>query len=282
VVRRPQPPVARLLALALSLAAPAARAQVVEVSPERARPGDAFLVTVRGAEAPARGQAAGRELAFYPVDGGWRAVGALPVEAGPGPLPVSVEAGGPPLQASVEVLPAEFPEKRLRVSSRFVERPPPRVRRRIEADRRAFERAFAQDPSPPLFLGRFAWPRRDLVNAGFGEIRTFNGKKESRHYGLDIGGGMGAPVEAAQAGRVALVRSCWASGLSVVLWHGAGLYSTYFHLSRARVKVGQEVSRGQLIGLVGRSGRVTGPHLHWGVKVGEMYVDPESVLRLPF
>jgi murein DD-endopeptidase MepM/ murein hydrolase activator NlpD len=197
-------------------------------------------------------------------------------------MPVRLSAGGEPLEASLEVLPAEFPEKQLRVSRRFVERPPPRVQRRIEADRLAFERAFAQEPAAPLFEGRFAWPRRDVVNAGFGEVRTFNGKKESRHYGLDIGGDMGAPVAAAQAGRVALVRHCWASGLSVVLFHGAGLYSTYFHLSRAEVQAGQEVARGQVIGRVGKSGRVTGPHLHWGVKVGDRYVDPESVLRLPF
>jgi murein DD-endopeptidase MepM/ murein hydrolase activator NlpD len=271
-----------LSALALWLAALPARAEpAIELAPPQVRPGDAFLVTVHGADAP-RGEAAGRELAFFPAAGGWRAVAALPVEAEPGPLPVTLEAGGARLEVSLDVLPGDFPEKQLRVSERFIRRPPPKVRRRIQADRRAFQRAFAQEPSPPLFAGRFAWPREDMVNAGFGERRTFNGKKESRHYGLDIGGDLGAPVAAAQAGRVALVRDCWASGLSIVVWHGAGLYSTYFHLSRARVKAGDAVARGQVIGLVGRSGRVTGPHLHWGVKVGALYVDPESVLRLPF
>ncbi len=269
-------------ALALWLVAlPAGADPAIEIAPAQARPGDAFLVTVHGAEAP-RGEAAGRELAFFRAPGGWRAVGALPVEADPGPLPVSLDAGGGRLEASLDVLAADFPEKRLHVSERFIRRPPPKVRRRIEADQRAFVRAFAQEPSPPLFSGRFALPREDAFSAGFGERRTFNERKESRHYGLDIGGKMGAPVAAAQAGRVALVRDCWASGLSVVLWHGAGLYSTYFHLSRARVKAGDLVARGQLIGQVGRSGRVTGPHLHWGVKVSGLWVNPESVLRLPF
>ena len=272
----------RLPGLLLWLAAVPARPEpIVELEPPRVRPGDAFLVTVRGGEAPA-GRVAGRVLSFFPVAGGWRAVAALPLEVEPGPFPVTVASGPAPLEASLDVLAADFPERRLRVSRRFVERPPPRVRRRIAADQRAFERAFAQEPSPPLFAGPFAWPRPAEVNAGFGEIRTFNGKKESRHYGLDLGGAMGQPVEAAPAGRVTLVRNCWASGLSIVLWHGADLHSTYFHLSRARVREGQEVGRGQVIGLVGRSGRVTGPHLHWGVKVGELHVDPESVLRLPF
>ena len=105
--------------------------------------------------------------------------------------------------------------------------------------------------------------------------------KPSQHYGLDLAGRVGAPIAAANAGRVVLVRDCWASGRTVVLWHGAGLYTTYFHLSRTLVPEGAHVARGQRIGLVGKTGRVSGPHLHWGVKVGDLYVDPRSVLGLP-
>ncbi|MBI5070972.1 MAG: peptidoglycan DD-metalloendopeptidase family protein [Deltaproteobacteria bacterium] len=273
----------RLLLAALVLLAASARAQpVVTLSPAQARPGDAFLVEVRGAAAPVEGTLLGRTLQFFPVPGGWRAVAALPIEAPPGPQPLALGAGGQALPAAVEVLAADFPERRLRVASRFVAPQPARVRRRIAADQKAFERAYDQEPSPPLFSGRFALPRDDELNARYGERRTFNGKKPSRHYGLDIGGDLGAPVAAAQGGRVVLVRDCWGSGLSVVLFHGAGMFSSYFHLARVAVKEGAVVARGQLIGSVGRSGRVTGPHLHFGVKVGDLHVDPESVLRLPF
>jgi murein DD-endopeptidase MepM/ murein hydrolase activator NlpD len=269
-------------ALALALAGPARAGPVLELTPPRARPGDALLVTVQGAgEAPA-GDLAGQELAFYPAPGGWQAIAALPIEAGPGTLPVRVALAGAALEAPLEVVAADFPEKRLTVSSRFVKPQPPKVKRRIQADQAAFDRAFAQEPSPPLFAGRFALPREDELNARFGERRTFNRKKASRHYGLDLGGDLGAPVAATNGGRVVLVRDCWGSGQSVVLWHGGGAYSTYFHLSAFSVKEGDEVRRGQLLGKVGRSGRVTGPHLHWGVRVGKRYVDPESVLRLPF
>jgi len=275
--------VPRLLLASLALWASSAAAEpTVVLSPPRARPGDAFLVEVRGAAAPVEGELLGHRLQFFAVSGGWRAVAALPIEAAAGRQPLGLQSGGEPVPGAVEVTAADFPEKRLKVAARFVARQPPRVRRRVAEDQRAFVRAYDQPASPPLFAGPFLLPRQDELNARYGERRTFNGKKPSRHYGLDIGGEVGAPVAAAQGGRVVLVRDCWGSGLSVVLFHGAGMFSSYFHLSRASVKEGAEVARGQLIGQVGRSGRVTGPHLHWGVKVGELHVDPESVLRLPF
>jgi murein DD-endopeptidase MepM/ murein hydrolase activator NlpD len=269
------------LALALALSAPSA-----EVQPARARPGDAFLVVVRGAASAPSARAAGRDLALWPAPGGFAAVGGLPVETPPGPLDVEVLLpvdGGEPVRLAprLEVEPAGFPHRALTVEKRFVRPPPPSVQRRIEADRAAFARAFDQPASPPLFAGSFAWPRQDRVTAGFGEQRTMNGVKPSQHYGLDLAGAVGAPVGSAQAGRVVLVRDCWASGRSVVVWHGAGLFTTYFHLSRALVREGDLVGRGQRLGLVGATGRVSGPHLHWGVRVGDLYVDPASVLRLP-
>ena len=269
-------------ALALLLAAgPSAR-----VVPPQARPGDAFLVVVRGAGGAPTARAAGRDLAFWPVRGGFAALGGLPVETPPGPLAIAVEAppGGsaPPvgLEATLRVLAAAFPHRELSVQPRYVEPPAPEVQRRVEEDRAAFARAYDQPVAAPLFDGPFAWPRRDRVTAGFGETRTMNAVKPSQHYGLDLAGKVGAPVAASNGGRVVLVRDCWAAGRSVVVWHGAGIFTTYFHLSRALVREGQAVRRGERLGLVGATGRVSGPHLHWGVKVGDLYVDPRSLLGL--
>jgi murein DD-endopeptidase MepM/ murein hydrolase activator NlpD len=91
---------------------------------------------------------------------------------------------------------------------------------------------------------------------------------------------MGTPILAANDGEVVMVRDNYYAGLTVLLWHGADLYTACFHLSRADVKPGQKVTRGERLGLSGSSGRATGPHLHWGVKVAGRWVDPESVLRL--
>jgi murein DD-endopeptidase MepM/ murein hydrolase activator NlpD len=274
------------LALALALAAAPAR-PVVAVHPLRARPGDAFLVVVRGAAERPRASVAGRDLAFFEEPGRWVAVAGLPVETPGGPMAISalVPAGdGRPREAlaSLDIVAPEFPHRELEVQRQFVEPPAPALERRIEEDRAAFARAFAQPSAPPLFRRAFALPRRARITAHFGEERSLNaGAKRTQHYGTDLAGRVGDPVAAANDGAVVLVRDCWASGLTVVLWHGAGVYSTYFHLSRAAVKEGARVRRGQRLGAVGKSGRVTGPHLHWGVRVGDLYVDPESVLRLP-
>jgi murein DD-endopeptidase MepM/ murein hydrolase activator NlpD len=268
-------------ALALLLAA----APRVEVAPARVRPGDAFLVRVDGVAAAPSARAAGRDLAVWPVAGGFAAVGGLPVETPAGPLAVTVlapDGAGPPAQLEVrlEVSATSFPLRELSVEPSYVAPPAPAVQRRIEADRAAFARAFDRLPGPPRFDGPFAWPRRARVTAGFGERRTLNRLKPSQHYGLDLAGPLGGPVGAAQAGEVVLVRDCWFSGRSVVVWHGAGIFTTYFHLSRTLVREGEVVRRGQRVGLVGATGRVSGPHLHWGVRVGDLYVDPRSVLAL--
>jgi len=280
---------AALLALALALATTPALAvstPTLALVPPRARPGDAVLVVVRGAARPPGASVAGRTLSFFPVAGGHAALAGLPIETPPGPLPIEVTLGeggaGGVIRGTLRVEAPTFPHRALEVQQRYVEPPAPEVERRIAEDRAAFALAFSQPPSPPLFRGRLAWPRRARVTAGYGEQRTFNTVRPSQHYGLDLAGKVGAPVGAAQAGRVVLVRDAWASGNSVVLWHGAGLYTTYFHLSRIRVREGQAVGRGERLGEVGATGRASGPHLHWGVRVGDLYVDPRSVLRLSF
>jgi murein DD-endopeptidase MepM/ murein hydrolase activator NlpD len=277
-----------LLQSALAGVAAAAHPPAMRVVPGRARPGDAFLVVVRGAEGPPAASVAGRALSFFQVPQGYAAVAGLPMETRAGRLTVAVAlpaagAGAKPgaIEGTLEVAARAFARRRLEVEPRFVAPPPPDVQRRIEEDRAALAAAFAQAPAPPLFTLPFAWPRHARVTAGFGERRTLNGVKASQHYGLDLAGKEGARVTASNAGEVVLVRDCWASGVTVVLWHGAGLYTTYFHLSRALVTQGARVARGDRIGLVGASGRASGPHLHWGARVGDLYVDPVSVLRLP-
>ena len=109
-----------------------------------------------------------------------------------------------------------------------------------------------------------------------------NGKAASVHYGLDLTGPRGAPVLAANDGEVVITRDAYFSGKTVVIWHGAGLYTAYFHLDRISVREGQRVHKGETLGELGSTGRATGPHLHWGVKVDGLYVDPESLLAIDF
>jgi murein DD-endopeptidase MepM/ murein hydrolase activator NlpD len=270
-------PAALLLAL-LSAGAPA-----VSVAPVQARPGDAVLVRVTGAEEAPVGTLAGRPLLFWRAGAEWRALGALPLETAPGPVTASADAGGARAEAQLTVVEPGFLSRSLTLAKRYVEEPvDPKVRRRIAADRRAFDRAWDQPPAAPRFLAGFGWPRTSSVTGRFGDQRVLNGKKESVHYGLDLTGPRGAPVLAAADGEVVLARNAYYSGKTVVLWHGAGVFTAYFHLDRIDVRPGAQVRKGQRLGLLGATGRATGPHLHWSAKVGGLYVDPESLLEIDF
>jgi murein DD-endopeptidase MepM/ murein hydrolase activator NlpD len=123
-------------------------------------------------------------------------------------------------------------------------------------------------------------PRDTRVTSWFGSGREFNGTVQSRHTGTDFQGGVGAPVNAAARGVVALSDTLLLAGRALYIDHGAGLVTAYFHLSEALVAAGDTVDAGQTIGRVGASGRVTGPHLHWVVRYGPISVDPLSLIAL--
>ncbi|WP_342381135.1 M23 family metallopeptidase [Myxococcus stipitatus] len=255
--------------------------------PGSARPGDPVMVAVRGLAGMPSGTLAGRPLRFFAWGDGFLAVTGLPVELAPGSAMVHVEVpaptGGAPVElaGTLDVVEPGYPSRELKVSGKYVE-PPASVRARIAADKRAFATAFGQPFSPPHFAQNFVRPRQDRITAPFGDKRTFNGKLSGQHFGVDIDGDPGAPVMASNEGTVVMTRDNYAAGKTVLIHHGADLYTSYFHLSRIHVKKGAKVTQGQRIGEVGSTGRVTGPHLHWGVKVDGKWVDGESLLRLDF
>lgn len=267
----------------LMLAAPAS----VRIQPGTAKPGDAVLITVQGAD-PTRepqGRLGGFDLDFLPYPGGWQALVGLPVETEAGALELSVnlvaEAQEVDVQGTLEVIPPEFRTSELKVSKKFVS-PSKKQREWSKRDQAAFDAAFGQERSERVFMENFAWPRNDVVTAPFGDLRMFNGKKKSQHFGLDLNGDTGDDVFASNDGKVVMQRECFGSGNTVILFHGLGLYTAYFHLSRFDVKAGHKVKKGQRIGAIGKTGRVTGPHLHWGAKISGRWVDAQSVLRLDF
>ncbi len=128
----------------------------------------------------------------------------------------------------------------------------------------------------------FLPPMNTPISSGFGLVRIMNGKKRSIHKGIDYKGRTGFPVKSINAGRVLFRGDLFFGGNTLIIDHGAALYSYYMHLSKFRVKAGESVKRGETIGYVGATGRATGPHLHMGVKLKGFSINPESLFKINF
>jgi murein DD-endopeptidase MepM/ murein hydrolase activator NlpD len=175
---------------------------------------------------------------------------------------------------------AARPEK-LKVAAEFSRPATSNVTRRIDGESELAHTVGAISlATPPLWRQPFMRPRASRITSGFASGRKFNGTLTSRHTGVDFRGKIGDPVRATNRGVVALVADFYLAGTVVYIAHGAGLVSGYFHLSATPVAIGDTVQRGQIIGRVGQSGRVTGPHLHWIIRYDHTTVDPLGVLSL--
>jgi len=174
-----------------------------------------------------------------------------------------------------------FPIQRLAVKKKFIS-PSEKCQRRIQEEEILLRSIYAACTPKWCGNGSFIPPARGVIRQNFGERRIFNNVRRSCHKGVDIRVRKGLPVQASNSGTVAEARDLYFAGKAVIIDHGIGLFSLYCHLSKISVKKGEVVAKGQLIGRVGSTGRVTGPHLHWGVKLCNEYVDPLSLLYLPF
>jgi murein DD-endopeptidase MepM/ murein hydrolase activator NlpD len=186
------------------------------------------------------------------------------------------------LRTRITLPPLPPPKEQLAVASQFGQPLDSALEARIarEVDI-AHEIGRQSHERPRLWSKPFMRPRPTAITSQFGAGRTFNGTVTSRHLGVDLRGTMGAPVLAANRGIVAAVDTFYLGGRIVYIDHGEGLVTAYMHLRRILVSVGDTVARGQRIGLVGATGRVTGPHLHWAARYGALTVDPLDLLRLP-
>lgn len=228
------------------------------------------------------GEAADEPLHFEPSGRGYRAIAGIPLE-GPDSLPVTLRVAGrgwvDTIRVSLAIATPHYPNERLTVAPKYAVLDSA-TQARVDAEveqARAVGRAAHETTR---LWATFAAPRSSKVRSVFGAAREFNGEVTSRHYGTDFAGTIGAPVRAAGRGVVALVANFYLAGHAVYLSHGGGLVTGYFHLSRVDVEEGDTVARGQVIGGVGRSGRATGPHLHWIARYGAITVDPMSLLPL--
>jgi murein DD-endopeptidase MepM/ murein hydrolase activator NlpD len=260
------------------------------IAPARPLPGALVTLSVTGLAssdpvASIRGTMAGEPLHFVQSRGVHRAIGAVPVDSsGTIRAQVIVErksGQADTLRASVTPPPLPPPKEQLAVASRFGRPLDSATTARVARENElALAVGRRSHESPNRWTAAFLRPRASEVSSRFGTGRTFNGQVTSRHLGVDFRGAVGAPIRAANRGVVVLVDTFFLGGRVVYLDHGGGLTTGYLHLSRALVEVGDTVTRGQTIGLVGATGRVTGPHLHWTARYGGLTVNPLDLLTL--
>lgn len=248
-------------------------------------PGDVVLVTVVPS-APVEtveGTAFDRRVIFWKSDDGkeWRGLVGVPLDTPAGAHDVFVQATGAtgaiatrPL--TLRLQDKQFATRRLTVDPRFVDPPADQVERILREQALLNETFLAV--TNRLWRGAFVGPVPGRPNSSFGRLTEFNKEPRGRHQGADYAVGTGTPVRAPNAGRVVIADDLYFSGNTIVLDHGGGLFSLFAHLSRMGVPRGTLVAKGDKVGEVGATGRVTGPHLHWAVRLGEVSVDPQSLI----
>jgi murein DD-endopeptidase MepM/ murein hydrolase activator NlpD len=255
--------------------------------PAAPRLGALFRVVVSGVpdESSLAGVVAGELLHFTrDGDGAASSLAPLPID-GPREVAIVVRCTvanrGDSLAVTLTAGTGEYTIESLRVAPAFGRAPDSALLARTRREsQRALAVAEQAHVTPRLWREPFVVPRAARVTSGFGHGREFNGSITSRHMGTDFAGATGAPVVAANRGVVRIVDAFYYGGNVVYVDHGAGLTSAYLHLSEQLVAAGDTVERGQAIGRVGATGRVTGPHLHLIVRYGSVTVDPLSLFEV--
>jgi murein DD-endopeptidase MepM/ murein hydrolase activator NlpD len=248
------------------------------------QPGEVVLLSIvlpAGVDA-VRVRAFDREVTAYPDgDRTWRALVGVDLDVKAGTYPVTVDAGARAGRASYDlaIVPRVFRTRRLTVNEAFVT-PPASEQARIEREAALLADVWKAPAGERLWSAAFVRPVPQEANSAFGTRSIFNGKPRNAHGGADFLSSSGTPIHAPNAGRIAVARNLYFSGNTVIIDHGLGLFSMLAHMSGIDVHEGDRVTAGQVLGRVGATGRVTGPHLHWAVRASGARVDPLSLLAL--
>jgi murein DD-endopeptidase MepM/ murein hydrolase activator NlpD len=215
-------------------------------------------------------------LPFYPVsEGVYEAVLGVPFNHKPGPTEVKITVGSDEsLSLPLAVVAGDYRSEELKVDPRRVNPSNPKDLVRIKKDSAEIGQVYARVTQKKYWKGPFRFPIKSVVTSPFGTKRVFNGEMKSFHTGLDLRAKVGTPIRAAAGGVVVLAHSLFFTGNTVLIDHGYGVLTLYAHMSRIRVKKGQLVKPGQFLGLSGKTGRVSGPHLHWQAIIHKTKVNP--------
>jgi murein DD-endopeptidase MepM/ murein hydrolase activator NlpD len=265
---------------AVLLFALCAAAQAAELPKERRVPGGVALIEIPGAADAPVAVFDGQRTAVVRDRDRWVAVVGIPLATDPGERTLLVEAGSAVIEIPFTVTVKEYRTQHLTIKNQRQVEPDPEDLKRIESERDRSDAAlsrFTLDGAAPPF--ELTAPVKGARSDSYGSRRFFNGKPRNPHSGMDIAAAKGTPIAAPAAGEVVEVGNFFFNGNTVFIDHGHGLVTMYCHLDKTHVKPGDRLERGQTLGTVGATGRVTGPHLHWGVALNRAMVDPSLFLR---
>ena len=256
----------------------------VELPSQASVPGGVRMIALPGpADSPPTVTYQDHRVMVLRDAGKWIAVVGLPLSLTPGEQSISVAAnGGADAAASIpfKVSAKAYTEQRLKVAPAQVDLSAADLARST-AERTRIQAAIANYTTPDPATLRLLQPVPGPRSSSFGLRRVFNGEPRNPHTGMDIAAPTGTPIRSAAAGTVVDTGNYFFNGNTVIVDHGGGLLTMYCHLSHIGVASGQHLARGEELGQVGMTGRVTGPHLHFGVILNQVFVDPALFLPPP-
>ena len=248
------------------------------LEPAKPGPGDLLVVTIKNAASPVEGTFNKKKIYFNPSKDSLKAIVAVDYFTEPGKYDLEILLNQFVLKQVVEVVKKEYEVQQLTLPKKMVELSP-KDEARAERDQRKMAAIWPNETSRS-WTGDFVNPLEGEIITPFGVRRIINNIPKSPHTGVDVKGEKGDKIVAPNDAVVALVDKQFFAGTALVLNHGQGIYTMFFHLSKVLVKQGQSVKKGEVIALVGATGRATGPHLHWGVRVQGARVDPLELIHL--
>ena len=252
-----------------------------EVLPHEIKPGDSFIVKVTSETTSHTPVAyiSKKRLHFSSCgESCFIAIGAVTIKTKPGKYTINLKVGKEKRNLTLVVNPSHFPTLNLTLPDDKVFLSSENLKR-VKKEEKILRSLF-QKISEKLWDGSFILPLENDFSTAFGTKRILNQERISIHKGLDIRGKMGEKVKASNNGRVVLSEELFFGGKTVIIDHGQGIYTLYMHLSKFNVQPNNIITKGDIIGFVGASGRATGPHLHFGVKVFNINTNPISFVKL--
>jgi murein DD-endopeptidase MepM/ murein hydrolase activator NlpD len=262
-----------------------------ELSAASAHNGSVLLVTVTVPESmrglPVSALYDFKEYPFYavgkPESGQYQTILGVPFLAEPGKATVEVRVGEggrqKTLQIPFAVTEGPYRSEALRVNPRTVN-PHPRDLKRIKKESSEIGALYKIIRQERLWDAPFELPVKSAITSPFGTKRVYNGEMQNFHQGADLKAPKGTPIRAPAGGIVVLAKNLFFTGFTVILDHGYGIYTSYGHMSRLKIRKGARVKAGTLLGLAGATGRASGPHLHWGAVIHQDKVNPIDLMRV--